>query len=55
LGSTITDFAAKHKYKNAIEILGIHDVFPEHGTIAELQDIVGISPDKIRQVLLDVK
>ena len=52
LGSTITDFAAKYKYNNSIEIIGIPDVFPEHGTINELQDLVGISPKKIYQTLL---
>lgn len=55
LGSVITAFAAKHNYKNTIDILGIPDIFPEQGTIPELQDIVGISPNKIRQTLLSVK
>ena len=55
LGTSIATFASKHKYKNTIEILGIPDIFPEHGTISELQDIIGISPEKIHQVLLSTK
>lgn len=55
LGTTIVSFAAKHNYKNSIEILGIPDVFPEHGTVSELQEIVGISPKKILQKLLSSK
>ncbi len=49
LGTTIASFAAKHQYKNSIEILGVPDVFPEHGTISELQKIVGISSENIKQ------
>jgi len=51
LGTTVAAFASKHKYKNPIEIIGIPDVFPEQGTISELQDIVGISSEKIKQTL----
>lgn len=53
LGSTITDFAAKHRYKNTIDIVGIPDVFPDHGSVSQLQDIMGISPKKISKILLD--
>ena len=52
LGSSILAFAAKNNYKSKIEILGIPDIFPEHGTVEELQDLVGISTEKIRQRLL---
>ncbi len=51
LGTTIAAFASSHQYKNTIEILGIPDVFPDQGTISELQDIVGISSEKIKQSL----
>ncbi|SRX52831.1 1-deoxy-D-xylulose-5-phosphate synthase [Aequorivita sp. CIP111184] len=51
LGTTIATFASKNTYKNPIEILGIPDVFPEQGTISELQDIVGISSEKIKKSL----
>ncbi|WGF93729.1 1-deoxy-D-xylulose-5-phosphate synthase [Aequorivita marisscotiae] len=51
LGTTIVTFASKHNYKNPIEILGIPDVFPEHGSVAELQDLSGISSEKIHKTL----
>lgn len=49
LGTTIATFASKFHYSNAIEILGIEDVFPEHGTVSELQEICGISSKKIKE------
>lgn len=53
LGSTVLAFAAKNNYHSNIEILGIPDVFPDHGTVEELQDLVGISTEKIRLRLLE--
>ena len=47
LGSSVVLFASKHHYKNPIEILGVPDVFPEHGTVSELQEQSGISSEKI--------
>lgn len=41
-GSSITAFAAKHRYKTSIRALGIPDNFIEHGTVAQLQQICGI-------------
>ena len=52
LGSSVVSFAARHRYKNPIEVLGIPDIFPEHGTISELQELAGISSEKIHEVLL---
>ncbi len=49
LGTSIAAFATLNKYKNSIEILGIPDVFPEQGSILELQEIAGISSEKIKQ------
>lgn len=46
-GSSIVAFAAKNKYSNTIEVMGIPDFFPEQGTIAELQEITGISASHI--------
>lgn len=51
LGSTVVSFASKNGYKNTVETLGIADVFPEQGTIAELHEIVGISSKGIKQVI----
>jgi 1-deoxy-D-xylulose-5-phosphate synthase len=50
-GSSISEFASRHHYTNKIEILGIPDVFPEQGSISELQDLVGISSEKIRKTI----
>src|SRR5690554_921933 len=52
LGSTITDFAAKHRYSASIEVLGVPDIFPEHGKVEALQDLVGISAEKIKETIL---
>lgn len=52
LGSTVAAFAVKNQYNNKIEILGVPDVFPEHGTVTQLQDICGISSEKIKQTIL---
>ncbi|MDP2687294.1 MAG: 1-deoxy-D-xylulose-5-phosphate synthase [Aequorivita sp.] len=51
LGTSVVAFATSNKYKNSIEIIGIPDVFPDQGTISELQEIVGISSKKIKQKL----
>ncbi|WP_337968408.1 1-deoxy-D-xylulose-5-phosphate synthase [uncultured Flavobacterium sp.] len=41
-GSAILEFAAANNYKNNIEILGIPDVFIEHGTVNQLQQLCKI-------------
>jgi 1-deoxy-D-xylulose-5-phosphate synthase len=46
-GSAITEFAVLHNYKNNIHVQGIPDRFIEHGTVAELYDSLGLSPEKI--------
>jgi len=46
-GSAIAEFASENNYKNTLKILGIPDEFPQHGTIAQLQDRAGISSGKI--------
>lgn len=51
-GSAVLEFAAASQYKNTIHILGIPDVFPEHGTVEELQDLCGLSPKKIVDFIL---
>ena len=51
-GSTIAEFLVKYNYKNQIEILGIPDEFPEHGTVEQLQNWAGISSEKITKTIL---
>lgn len=50
-GSTIAEFAVKHHYKSTIEVIGIPDIFPEHGSITQLQEISGISTEGIASII----
>jgi len=50
-GSAVAEFSVKHHYKNNLEMLGVSDAFPTQGSIKELQNIAGISSEKITQVL----
>ena len=53
LGTSVASFAANYSYTSRIETLGIPDVFPEHGAVNELMDIVGISVEKIKERILN--
>ena len=50
-GSAILEFSAKNNYKTTIKCLGISDSFPNQGTIEELQDLAGISSEKIKNTI----
>ena len=50
-GSSILEYQATNKYTNTIELLGIKDEFPEHASVHQLQDLQGISPEKIKQTI----
>ncbi|WP_339609763.1 1-deoxy-D-xylulose-5-phosphate synthase [uncultured Planktosalinus sp.] len=50
-GSAILEFAASNNYKNTIHVTGVEDQFPEHGSVEELQDLCGISPKKISELI----
>ncbi|MFV0573461.1 MAG: 1-deoxy-D-xylulose-5-phosphate synthase [Xanthomarina gelatinilytica] len=50
-GSAILEFASKHQYKNTFELLGIPDIFIEHGTIEELQMECHIDPISISKCI----
>lgn len=50
-GSAIAEFSVKHNYTNKIEVLGISDSFSGQGSVEELQDIAGISSEKIKQAI----
>ena len=52
LGSSVATFAALHNYCQSIEILGVPDIFPEHGTTEELKNLLGISVEMIKNRLL---
>jgi 1-deoxy-D-xylulose-5-phosphate synthase len=51
LGSAVSEFVTTHDYKLQTHRLGIPDVFIEHGTIAQLQELCGITPMAIQQFL----
>ncbi|MCF6307367.1 MAG: 1-deoxy-D-xylulose-5-phosphate synthase [Flavobacteriaceae bacterium] len=50
-GSAILEFSAKNNYKKTIQCLGVSDEFPSQGTIEELQELAGISSEKIKKVI----
>jgi 1-deoxy-D-xylulose-5-phosphate synthase len=50
-GSAIAQFASENNYKNNLTILGVPDVFLEHGTVPQLQEIAGLSSEQIIQTL----
>lgn len=52
VGTSVATFAALNNYTQKIEILGVPDVFPEHGTTEQLKDLMGISIEKIKEHLL---
>lgn len=61
LGSTVGDYAFTNSptrptraYKGSLIKLGIPDLFIEHGTVAELQEIAGISPRAIAKVIQEI-
>lgn len=51
LGTSIASFAANNNYKNKIKIVGIPDIFPDHGTVEELQNELGISSEGIYKII----
>ncbi|WP_188649663.1 1-deoxy-D-xylulose-5-phosphate synthase [Yeosuana aromativorans] len=50
-GSAVLEFAATHNYKNTIKTVGIPDVFMEQGSVAQLQESIGLDADSLRLVL----
>lgn len=46
-GSSICEFAIKHKYKNDIEIFGIEDSFFHHGDLKNLRKLTGLGSENI--------
>ena len=50
-GSAVLEWMSDHGYAPHILRLGLPDEFVEHGTVAELQHIVGIDPEGIQQAI----
>lgn len=53
-GGAIAEFASENNYKNPLKIIGIGDYFPEHGSVEQLQDQAGLSPEKIKEVIISL-
>ena len=51
MGSAVLEWMADHGYKPEVRRLGLPDTFVEHGTIPELQSIVGIDAESIRKAI----
>lgn len=51
MGSAVLEWMADHGYKPEVKRLGLPDTFVEHGTIPELQSIVGIDAESIRKAI----
>lgn len=51
MGSAVLEWMSDHGYQPKITRLGLPDHFVEHGTVAELRQIVGLDRDSIRRVL----
>ncbi|WP_136482404.1 1-deoxy-D-xylulose-5-phosphate synthase [Cognatitamlana onchidii] len=49
-GSEILEFAATHDYKNSVKVLGVPDGFVQHGRVDELQTIVGLDVESLKQL-----
>ena len=51
LGTAVVEWMCDHGFTPRVERLGTPDQFVEHGTVAQLQHIVGIDAESIAQVL----
>ncbi len=46
-GSAVLEFASAHNYNTNIKLLGIPDTFIEHGSVKQLQNIVGLDTESL--------
>lgn len=49
-GSAVAEFAAENQYTSKIKMLGVPDVFIEHGTVTELQHYSNFDIESLKQV-----
>ena len=54
LGSAVMEWLADHDYATRVTRLGLPDIFVEHGTVTELQHIVGIDADGILSAIKNI-
>ena len=53
LGSAVLEWMNEHDYHPKVTILGMPDEFVEHGTVAELQKIVGVDTESIIKAITE--
>jgi 1-deoxy-D-xylulose-5-phosphate synthase len=53
LGSAVLEWMNDHGYTPRVQRLGLPDHFVEHGTVKELQHIVGIDEEGIKKAILE--
>ena len=51
LGTAVMEYIMEHGYKARVTRLGLPDTFVEHGTVAQLQHIVGLDEEAIIKAL----
>ena len=49
-GSAVLEFASENNYKNTIKTLGVPDRFIEHGSVDELQKVIGLDSDGLMKI-----
>ena len=54
MGSAILEWMSEHGFTPVIRRLGLPDEFVEHGTVAQLQAIVGIDKESIKRAILEL-
>lgn len=50
-GSAILEWMSDHGYRPQITRMGIPDEFVEHGTVAQLREIIGLDNESIRKTI----
>ena len=50
-GSAILEWMSDHGYHPQITRMGIPDEFVEHGTVAQLREIIGLDNESIRKTI----
>ena len=48
-GSAVAEFAARHHYQNRLELIGVPDHFPQHGSSQELYELMGLSAERLAE------
>ncbi len=52
MGSAVLEWLSDHDYHPTVTRLGLPDTFVEHGTVAELRQLVGLDAESIRKAIV---